>query len=194
MWKHFLRSTCKQWGQCKRCPSKISCKNTTTALGTHLAKVHGITKDTVDSVTVDPSIPSTSRPNQIEVAVPVMTVAQPKITSYFTMDTKSRAFAIARMAALNGLSLNCIVSAPDIQLGMAARKLSGESHSFYHVRKAVSNMSSRVKELISNELKEEKAAGTRFGLTFDEWTSSNKRFLNVYLRCNGKLHNLGKDK
>lgn len=101
-------------------------------------------------------------------------------------------FAVARMAASDGIPLNTIVKSKDIQLGLKARHLTGKADTFYLVSGCIRKMAEIVRENILTLLREEKKKVLRFSLTIDEWTSvESARYFTITIHTTKQFYNLG---
>lgn len=101
-------------------------------------------------------------------------------------------FAVARMAASDGIPLNTIVKSKDIQLGLKARHLTGKADTFYLVSGCIRKMAEIVRENILTLLREEKKKVLRFSLTIDEWTSvESAHYFTITIHTTKQFYNLG---
>ena len=113
--------------------------------------------------------------------------------SYFASEKKTTLDeTLARMTALNGLTFNIFITSKDLRQLLITSGFKNLPKSANSIKKIVVNYSLNIRQLISKEIYQYKALGTRFSLSFDEWTSTtNKRCMNINVHIPNKHWNLG---
>ena len=116
-----------------------------------------------------------------------------RTTSYFASEKKTTLDeTLARMTALDGLKINVFITSKDLRQLLITSGFENLPKSANSIKRIVVNYSLNIRQLISKEIYQYKALGTRFSLSFDEWTSTtNKRYMNVNVHIPNKHWNLG---
>ena len=100
---------------------------------------------------------------------------------------------ISRMVACDGLPFRIFVMSHDIRKGLEAQRFSPQPKSKETIKQLVIVHGAAIRMIISSELAKLKEDGTRYSLTFDEWTSTrNRRCMNVHVHAgNSRFWSLG---
>lgn len=116
-----------------------------------------------------------------------------RIDEFFSANVKSLEETIARMTAKDGLTFRVFTTSEDLRRCLQADGFALIPTSPNTIRRMMITYSKKVHEKIKAEIKSELIAGSRFCITFDEWTSSrNRRYMNLILHGKGsKIWNLG---
>lgn len=116
-----------------------------------------------------------------------------KIDEFFTSNVKSLEETISRMTSKDGLTFRVFTTSDDLRRCLRSDGFSDIPTSANTIRRMVINYSKKVQEKIKAEIKIELSQGSRFCITFDEWTSSrNRRYMNLILHGKAsKIWNLG---
>lgn len=178
VWKYFVKEGNDQ-AKCLKCINKIlSCKGSSTSgLIRHLEAIHKINlkkrKQTVDS-------DSSESQNQ---GAPDNSVSK-------FLQRQSMAEIVARLVATDGFSIHGICKSEFIRQSLKARQFNLPKDKT-NVIKLVYSFYETAKLNVINKIKNHTSTGGRFSLTLDEWTSTNRRYLNVNLHFNKQHINLG---
>ena len=179
VWKHFLRSLCAKFAQCKVCKKVIKCDGgSTKGLHVHLKSNHQI------DLLVKRKNSETHQEDSQE--------KRPKIATieHFLNDTTLSA-VLARMTAYDGLPFKIFITSMDLRNSLTALGYSLPK-SVTTIREHVVKYGRSVFERIKHDLRLRKSKGEKFSLTLDEWTSlKNKRYLNINIHGIGYFWNLG---
>ena len=88
--------------------------------------------------------------------------------------------AVSRMTARDGFPFSVFCTSGDLRAGLFARGFVNLPKSPNTVRALVMRYADKVRQVVISELNSARNSGTKFSLTFDEWTSgANKRYMNV---------------
>ena len=89
------------------------------------------------------------------------------------------------MTALDGLTTNVFITSKDLRQLLITSGFENLPKSANSIKRIVVNYSLNIRQLISKEIYQYKALGTRFSLSFGEWTSTtNKRYMNINVHIN----------
>ena len=172
VWKYFKHGKEKDTVICEICSSLMSCKqSSTSALKRHLATKH-----------------------RIDITEPANEEPQPKkmktMESFMKRTTLEE--IVAKMAAIDGISIRAITKSEEIRMGISSRgfKLPKSESA---VMELVHNFAKSKKQEIIQEIESEVSGGLKFSITLDEWTSfATRRYLNINLhKTNSSVINLG---
>ena len=94
-----------------------------------------------------------------------------KISSYFINQQNSLPALLARMTALDGVPFSLFITSSDLRRCLSAMGHNDLPKSANTVRGMVCKYADSVKTALRDEIQKEKSGGSRFSLTFDEWTS-----------------------
>ena len=178
IWEHY-RKVGKDKACCDHCNKMLSCKGSSTSnLHNHLKAVHKIIikKKTETQETPGPS----------------SGVYPQKQASMFNFVKKSNLEdIIAKLAAMDGLSINSITTSSFIRESLQQRGYSLPKNNS-RVMDLIYTFYDNAKREIINELDCIKKNGKKFSITLDEWTSKrNRRYLNINVHHFAEDFNLG---
>ena len=174
--------------KCTKCSKVYACTGgSTKGRHDHLHSVHAI------------NLRATKRPAESDVTdnasnpIPVKKVVGPMSKFVAQNLEHSLQAAIARMVACDGLPFRVFITSPDIRKGLEAQGFSPLPKSKETIKKMVMDHGRAIQALVCSEIKQRKKAGTRFSLTFDEWTSTrNRRYMNINVHvAGGEFWSLG---
>lgn len=182
-WFYYLYDEKNMLARCKTCSRIIKVfGGSTSGLHTHLKTQHNINLlKRKESETISNS--------------PKNDITKPKtsqITDFF--NTKNDCFdeVLSRMTALDGLPFRVFCTSIELRKSLIARGFKNIPKSVNIIRRTVINYSNSVRNSLKKELTELKLNGTKFSLTFDEWTSiRNRRYLNINIHSEKKIWNIG---
>lgn len=171
--------------RCRRCPYVDHSKSkTTSAMATHLRKVHNIT-ELASANSNDMSSSNSNTSSNFSRPSPVLGMSR------FLSKNRSSEEWFTRLVVVDGLSFNQVASSEFVGAAFG-------SFGFKHIksRSRVSTVVNayivKMKEETRAELKTAFDKGERFSIVFDEWTSiRNRRYLNVCLVSDSSCTNLG---
>ena len=168
VWNYFKKVE-KEKARCIYCNKMLTCKgSSTSSLHNHLKTVH-------DKVTEKKS--SDAGPSS-------QTSTQPCILNFVKRTSLEE--IVSKLAALDGLSINCITNSSFIRESLQQR-----NYCLPQNNSRVMNLIYKFYETI-NELNCMKNTGQKFFITIDEWTSKgNRRYLNISVHQLEKDFNLG---
>ena len=205
VWKHFKSIPDKNKVKCDHCDLEYLSGTSTSSLGKHLTKVHkltatssnALTSESADSEVIlieDNGEPSAKKPklkdeNSKIVELVAKNSHQPSIQN--TMKP-SLEYRIAKMAAVEGWSLNSIAKSEFVQDATIAlgykKKITSEPTIASKVEQFADSLRDDLKKLLGEKIEMD----VRFSLTTDEWTSkSNSRYITVNLHEHKEHYNLG---
>lgn len=174
IWSYYLRDDSGDSAQCIACKKNLKCGGgSTKGLHTH-QKTHGI--DILKKAATD-TVPSHSNDLNTE---PNCSKKR-KITNYYTSEHNSLPAILSRMTALDGLPFSIFITSTDLR---RCFRVTGHDlpNSANTVRMMVCSYADAMRNQLIDKLRQKKAAGRRFSLSFDEWTSNkNRRYFNVNL-------------
>lgn len=178
VWQHFLRSTDGLQAQCKQCKKILKIAGSTSPLHKHL-KLHPTISIASTQQTASTSTAASTRETETISEPPTKKV---KMTDFFKSE-ESAEVLVSKLAALDGLSFNCICRSTSIRtlFNKSGLKL---PHSPHTIRKIVVTRSEELKQEVKKELEVLKSRDFRFTASLDEWTSlRNIRYMNVNIHC-----------
>ena len=179
IWYYFLKAANGNTAKCKQCNAVLkTLGGSTKGLHTHLMAKHNKKVNNANTS----NLPETE-----------ILPKKRKISNYFIPFEKSSLDAVlARMTALDGLSFNLFVKSHDLRHLLISKGYNDLPTSVTAIRNRVINYSLQIREYVIKEIRQYKATGKRFSLTFDEWTSTaNKRYMNINIHCKEKFWSLG---
>lgn len=199
VWYYFLRAADSQSCKCNLCQKIIkSIGGTTTGLRVHLKSSHGIDislkldiEENKDSSTIQPpsqTTPTASSSNQLLKQDHAYSISSPlvkkrKVTDYFQSSHSMEAI-VSRMVALDGLAFSIFCTSEDQRRLFTNSGYDKLPKTPKGIKNIVMNFSEQEKKKLVGELKQHLAAGKKFSLTFDEWTSTrNARYININVHC-----------
>ena len=170
VWKYFSKVNDEN-AKCNKCEKIIGCKGSSTSgLGRHLLSLHSINVNK-------------RKCKEEEILSKKIIQQQPSILSFTKKQSLSE--IVARLAALDGLSINAICSSQFIRQSLSSRQFNLPKDR-KNVMNLVHNYFELARGIVMDEVKKLQKNGTRFCLTLDEWTSlKNRRYLNVNLHFFG---------
>ncbi|XP_047134946.2 uncharacterized protein LOC124812399 [Hydra vulgaris] len=188
VWSHYLKSADNLAAKCKKCGVILKTfGGTTKGLHTHLS-----TKHNLKVTSADKNLPSSSQQLN-DARTDEKPPTKRRITSYFASEKKKILDeTLARMTALDGLTFNVFITSKDLRQLLITSGFENLPKSANSIKRIVVSYSLNIRQLISKEIYQYKALGTRFSLSFDEWTSTtNKRYININVHIPNMHWNLG---
>lgn len=181
VWKLFDKEP-NETARCKKCLQTLSCKGSSTSgMLRHMKNKHGVEfKPTASN---DPANDKSSN-------LPGPMKQQSSMLKYVKRQSLSE--IVARLAAVDGFSINAITKSDFIRQSITARGFSLPK-SRTTVMKLICQYYDCDKIQTKNEIVSRINKGELISLTLDEWTSAcNKRYINVNIHFgDGSFYNLG---
>lgn len=175
VWFYYLHDEKNMLARCKTCSRIIKVfGGSTSGLHIHLKTQHNINfLKRKESETNSMSTNSNSPKNDI---------TKPKtsqITDFFNRKNECFDEVLSRITALDGLPFRVFCTSIELRKSLIARGFKNIPKSVNTIRILINCCNN-----ICNSLKKElKLNGTKFSLTFDEWTSvRNRRYLNIFIQ------------
>jgi hypothetical protein len=202
IWRYFLRLKVNdQFGnkaKCTECNKVYACTGgSTKGLHDHVLSMHAIDvrarkwpAEAVDT----PTSPSNASSSSSQIPEKMSRGPRGPISKFILPNIeKSLQASMARMVVCDGLPFRVFITSPDIRKGLEAQGFSPLPKSPETVKKMVMEHGEAIRAVVCQEIADLKNAGTRFSLTFDEWTSTrNRRYMNVNVNAAGRqIWNLG---
>lgn len=192
VWNHFSKSRIKKdTAICNYCKKEILCKGSSTSgLTRHISSQHKDKDHIIDSSISTNQGTSTDSSNPS--APKIAKLQQSSILKY--ADRKQLSEIVARLATVDGFSINGIANSQFIRQSLVAR---GSDYALpignTNVMKLVHQQFELAKFEVTQRFKAMLNAGDRFSITLDEWTSrKNRGYLNVNVHFkDGDFVNLG---
>lgn len=205
VWFYFLRDSTGQIAKCQKCDKELkTAGGSTKGLHVHLHTKHDIDllkrKPATDaesgesSASLKNSSSSSSAPCDDQINPTTNKRCRVKISGYFVpQNDKSLGATLARMIALDGLSFNIFCTSQDLRDAVRASGHHNLPTSPTGIQMLVMRYASSLRAQVTAEIKEERKAGQKFSLTFDEWSSlRNRRYMNINVHTKeGKFWSLG---
>lgn len=183
-WEYFLRERMGQCAQCKICKSTIkTVGGSTKGLHVHLETKHKI------NVRKRPS----EKGDETENEMPAKSANTLDKYGFLAPDDLSLPATLARMAACDGIPFQTFAKSNDLRRGLHALGFTDIPQSPNGIHGIIMAHGDSIRKQTIAELASMKKNGTRFSVTFDEWTSlQNRRYMNVNVHAGGeKFWNLG---
>jgi hypothetical protein len=178
VWQHFLWSDLKQKAKCRLCNVEMEAKGTSGMSG-HLNSQHQISITKCVSSTVTP-VPNPRKYRRMD-----------QFLSSGGLGKKTVQEVVSRLAAEDGLSFNKICTSQNLRGAFGAQGFI-LPRCRQTARKYVMDYCAEVKKSVKEEFKTSKEAGSRFSITFDEYTSlANSRFMNLNVHFQSGFQSLG---
>ena len=166
VWEYYERVDDEN-AKCSKCNKLMSCKGSSTSgLNRHLTSIHNININKRKCIEQKEKNLSKTSINQ-----------QPSILSF----TKRQSLQeiVAKLAALDGLSINTICKSQFIRQSLRSQNFNLPTQN-KNVMQLVHNYFEIAQNIVIDKIMELKNNETKFSLTLDEWTSlKNRRYLIV---------------